>query len=146
MSAPDPHMAIDRELLAERAADINRHLGRVDSSLPPDPDELRPDTQDVDTVVLHLWQAVQIVIDLALSACVKLGMGSPPTYGDAFRRLAESRVIPSDLADRLARAAGFRNLIVHAYGQLDLRRVHDAATSGPPDLRAFLATLRDYNG
>jgi uncharacterized protein YutE (UPF0331/DUF86 family) len=53
-------------------------------------------------------------------------------------------VIDRDLGERLGRAAEFRNLIVHAYAELDLVRVHAIATQGPPDLRAFLATLRDH--
>ncbi|MFP5068933.1 HepT-like ribonuclease domain-containing protein [Pseudonocardia nantongensis] len=52
-------------------------------------------------------------------------------------------VVDPDLAERLARAAAFRNLLVHAYGDLDLRRVHAIASEGPADLRAFLAALRD---
>lgn len=135
---------IDRELLAERTATVMRHLDRVATHLPADPAELLPMTATTDTVVLHLWQAVQVVIDLAVSACVRLGLGSPPTYADAFRQLADAKVLPDDLAERLARAAGFRNLLVHAYGRLDLRRVHAVATRGPADLRAFLAALRDH--
>ncbi|OLT02186.1 hypothetical protein BJF90_05580 [Pseudonocardia sp. CNS-004] len=82
---------VDRGLLAERAAAVVRHLDRVAEHLPADPDDLRPLTSATDTVVLHLWQAVQVVIDLAVSTCVRLGLGSPPTYGDAFRQLAEAR-------------------------------------------------------
>lgn len=134
---------IDRELLAERAAAVNRHLERVATHLPADPAGLRPLSSTTDTVVLHLWQAVQVTIDLAVSSCVRLGLGSPPTYGDAFRSLAAADVLDADLAARLARAAGFRNLIVHAYADLDLRRLHRIATDGPADLRAFLAALRD---
>ena len=92
-------------------------------------------------MVLHLWQAVQVVVDLAVSWCVRAGLGAPPTYGDAFRRLRDAAELPPDLTDRLVRAVGFRNLLVHAYADLDLRRVHAAATSGPDDLRAFLAVL-----
>jgi len=88
--------------------------------------------------------AVQVVIDLAVSSCVRLGLGSPPTYADAFRLLADADDIPSDLAGRLVRAAGFRNLLVHAYGPLDLRRVHAIASDGPADLRTFLVALRDH--
>jgi len=135
---------VDRELLAERAAVVGRHLDRVARHLPEDPAELRPDTAATDTVILHLWQAVQVVIDLAVSTCVRLGVGSPPTYADAFRRLADAQIIQRDLADQLARAAGFRNLVVHAYGRLDLQRVHATAVAGPADLRAFLVALRDY--
>ena len=134
---------VDRELLAERSASVLRHLDRVAEHLPADPSDLTPLSAATDTVVLHLWQAVQVVIDLAVSACVRLGLGSPPTYGDAFRRLAAAGVLDDALAARLAAAAGFRNLVVHAYADLDLTRVHTIAASGPADLRAFLAALRD---
>ena len=137
---------VDLELLAERAAAVQRHLNRVARHLPADPSELRPLSAETDAVVLHLWQAVQVVIDLAVSNCVRLGLGSPPTYAAAFRSLADGGVIDRDLGERLARAAGFCNLIVHAYAELDLRQVHAIALRGPADLRAFLAALRDYRG
>jgi uncharacterized protein YutE (UPF0331/DUF86 family) len=93
--------------------------------------------------VLHLWQATQIVIDLAMSACLVLRLGTPSSYADAFRRLERADVVGADLADRLVRAAGFRNLVAHAYESLDLKRVHAAATHGPADLLRFLGHLRD---
>jgi uncharacterized protein YutE (UPF0331/DUF86 family) len=135
--------AVDGELLAERTATVLAHLDRVADHLPDDPSDLRPMTSATDTVVLHLWQAIQVVIDLAAGTCVRLGLGSPPTYGDAFRLLAGADVIDDELGERLARAAAFRNLLVHAYGRLDLQRVHAIARTGPDDLRAFLAALRD---
>ncbi|MDQ3353681.1 MAG: DUF86 domain-containing protein [Actinomycetota bacterium] len=132
---------IDGELLAERAAAVLRHLDRVAEHLPDEPSALQPMTATTDTVVLHLWQAVQVVIDLAVSSCVRLGLGSPTTYADAFRRLAEGGTLPEDLATRLGRASAFRNLVVHGYGRLDLQRVHAIARDGPADLRTFLAWL-----
>lgn len=94
-------------------------------------------------VILHLWQAVQLVIDLALSACSDLRLGTPASYADAFVRLASAGKLDAELARRLARAAGLGNLMVHAYDSIDLARLHGAATNGPRDLRAFLAVLRD---
>jgi hypothetical protein len=78
---------IDAEVLAERAAIIERHLRRVAERLPERPEGLRPMTDESDAVVLHLWLAIQIAVDLAVQTCVRLGLGSPSTYGDAFRRL-----------------------------------------------------------
>lgn len=135
--------ALDREVLAERVAAVQRHLGRVADRLPADPAELRPGTDASDAVILHLWQAVQIVIDLAVAACVQLKLGTPASYADALRRLAEAGRVPPALADRPARAAGFRNVVAHAYERLDMERVHRAARERPPDLLAFLAALRD---
>jgi uncharacterized protein YutE (UPF0331/DUF86 family) len=135
---------LDREVFAERAAAVQRHLARVAERLPSSPDGFEAATDASDAVILHLWQATQIVIDLATAACIRQGLGTPSTYADAFARLAGSGVIDTSLADRLARAAGFRNLVAHAYERLDMRRVHEAARSGPSDLRAFLLALRDH--
>lgn len=133
--------ALDREILAEKASAVLRHLARVADRLPDDASALAPATDASDAVILHLWQAVQIVIDLAMSACLHLRLGAPGSYADAFRRLAEAGHLDPALADRLERAAGFRNVVAHAYERLDMARIHRTARQGPDDLRAFLATL-----
>ena len=134
--------ALDREVLAERAMAVERHLARVRERLPADVAAFRPSTDASDAVILHLWQATQIVIDLAVSACIHLKLGAPATYADAFRRLAAAGYLDEDLAARLVRAAGFRNVVAHAYEQLDMARVHRAASEGPADLVQFLARLQ----
>jgi uncharacterized protein YutE (UPF0331/DUF86 family) len=132
---------LDRETLAEKAAAVDRHLARVAARLPGDPADLRPSSDASDAVILHLWQAVQIVIDLATAACLHQKLGTPATYADAFRRLSVAGHLDRGLAERLERAAGFRNVVAHAYEALDMLRIHKAATVGPADLRAFLAVL-----
>ncbi len=137
---------LDLDLLAERAMAVERHLARVAERLPADPSALLPATDPSDAVVLHLWQATQIVIDMAVGACLRFKLGTPTNYGDAFRRLQEAGLVDEALAARLVRAAGFRNLVAHMYDTLDMARVHEAARTGPADLRAFLGALRDALG
>jgi uncharacterized protein YutE (UPF0331/DUF86 family) len=134
-------MTLDRAMLAEKASALERHLVRIAERLPARPEDLLPASDASDTVILHLWQAVQLVIDLAMSTCVQLRLGAPATYADAFRMLAQAGYLDQTLADHLSKAAGFRNLVVHAYEHLDMARIHAAAKTGPVDLRAFLAAL-----
>lgn len=138
--------ALDREVLAERSAAVERHLARVAERLPTHAEDLQPATDASDAVVLHLWQAVQVVIDIALALCVQMNLGTPSTYADAFERIATAGHLEPGLAARLTRAAGFRNLVAHAYGRLDMARVHEAARLGPADLRAFLRRAVDLLG
>ncbi|MGA7121613.1 MAG: DUF86 domain-containing protein [Polyangiaceae bacterium] len=135
--------SLDRQLLAEKTAAVERHLTRVAARLPAHAADLLPSSDASDAVVLHLWQAVQIVIDLALSCCLHEKLGAPSTYADAFRRLAEAGFLDAKLAERLTRASGFCNRVAHAYERLDMAKVHEAALSGPEDLREFLRVLRD---
>ena len=134
---------LDRDILAERAMAIERHLARVAERLPETPDGFRPATDASDAVILHLWQATQAAIDLATAACLHFKLGAPASYADAFQRLSHAGVIDEPLTTRLGRAAGFRNVVAHAYDALDMARVFRAAREGPADLRAFLVALRD---
>jgi uncharacterized protein YutE (UPF0331/DUF86 family) len=137
-------MSLDPFVLAERAAAVERHLARVAQKLPQHSAELLPNSDASDSVILHLWQATQIVLDVALSACARLKLGTPQGYADAFVRLRAAGLIDDALARRLAAASGFRNIVAHAYETIDLVRVHKAASEGPVDLRAFLARVRDH--
>ena len=132
---------LDPQLLAERAMAVERHLGRVGERLPGHASDFRPSTDAADAVILHLWQAVQIVIDLAVTACLRFDLGAPQGYADAFRRLEAAGIVDPPLADRLVLATGFRNVVAHAYETIDMQRVHRAASDGPVDLRAFLGAL-----
>ena len=138
-----PVSPLDRDLLAERAIALERHLRRVAERLPFDADDLHPESDASDALVLHLWQATQIAIDLATATCVKFELGTPGSYADAFARLRDAEVIGAELARRPVKAAGFRKLVAHADERLDMRCVHDAALHGPADLGALLAAVSD---
>ena len=77
----------DLAVLAERAMTVERHLRRVAERLPASASDLQPLTDASDAVILHLWQATQIVIDMAMAACLWLKLGTPASYADAFRLL-----------------------------------------------------------
>lgn len=132
---------LDRDLFAEKAAVIERHLARVAERLPLDAEEFRPMTDASDAVILHLWQAVQAIIDLATSACIHFHLNAPQNYGEAFERLSSAGYLDPDLTARLIRAAGFRNVVAHTYEKIEMDRVYRAAQEGPADLRAFLVAL-----
>jgi uncharacterized protein YutE (UPF0331/DUF86 family) len=132
---------LDRAVLAERTMALRRHLARVAARLPARVEDFTASSDAADAVILHLWQATQIVIDLAVAACAVRQIGTPAGYADAFRRLQQAGQLEPGLADRLVRAAGFRNVVAHAYDTIDMRRVHRAATDGPGDLLAFVAVL-----
>ena len=63
-----------------------------------------------------------------MAACLSLKLGTAASYGDAFRRLQQAKVIEPALADRLVRAAGFRNVVAHAYDTLDMTRAYNSGT------------------
>jgi uncharacterized protein YutE (UPF0331/DUF86 family) len=133
--------ALDKEILVERIQAVERHLKRVRDNLPASESEFIPASNASDAVILHLWQAIQLTIDTALSSCVHLNLGSPVSYADSFLRLAKAGVLEQELAVRLSHAAGFRNRLVHSYEDLDLQKIYKIAQTGSRDLLAFFAAV-----
>ena len=68
---------------------------------------------------------------------------TPDDYGSAFLMLAEIGVVGPELADRLRLATGLRNLLVHAYLDIDPDRLW-AHLDHLDDLDAFALAVTEY--
>jgi uncharacterized protein YutE (UPF0331/DUF86 family) len=71
----------------------------------------------------HLQLALQRAIGIALHILADDTDRTPEDYGSAFRELAAVGILGQDLADRLRLAAGLRNILVHAYLDVDPARI-----------------------
>ncbi len=60
---------------------------------------------------------------------------------DAILLAADSKLLPHDLADRLADAAGMRNVIVHMYESIDYTILADSVNPALDDFTDFIAVL-----
>jgi uncharacterized protein YutE (UPF0331/DUF86 family) len=69
----------------------------------------------------------------------------PDTNTAVFERLREIDVLDEDTASRIGRAAGFRNVLAHRYGnEIDDEDVFNVLQTELPVFRSFLGELRSY--
>jgi uncharacterized protein YutE (UPF0331/DUF86 family) len=87
-----------------------------------------------------LQLAVQIWIDVGAHLMAELGLPPADDYRGVFSRLEEAEIFDADLAGRLRKAAGVRNLLVHGYAEVDDRKVWEAL-AGLDDLRDYAAAV-----
>jgi uncharacterized protein YutE (UPF0331/DUF86 family) len=71
-----------------------------------------------------LQLAIQVVVDIATHILSTSGNLAPDDYRDAILKLAQAGVIPNDYANRISGMAGFRNILVHQYVNIDPRLVY----------------------
>lgn len=138
--------AIAPDLLRQRSRVLEAHLRRIAEALPQDPSLFRPGTDAADIVSFNLLCGIQVVLDLAVFACIHFGLQAPASYDDAIARLAHDGRISDPLADRLEKAAVFRDGFVHAFVDLDAAAIYRAARVLPDDLRMFMADLAGHLG
>jgi len=89
----------------------------------------------------YLYLAVQAAIDLADALISFKDLRKPETLSDNFEILRAEKIISDDLADRLTKMVGFRNILAHDYGKVDYAVVGDILRFGLKDLEKFLAAV-----
>ncbi len=60
---------------------------------------------------------------------------------ETFDQLERAGVISADLAVRMKRAVGFRNIAVHSYQQINWSMVFSILTTRLDDFRSFAASI-----
>lgn len=122
--------------LTEALANLRRHWARS-------ADELRANADLRWTVERGLQLCVQNVLDVASHLVVARGLDAAE-YATAIERLAEISVLSTEFAARLRPLAGFRNVLVHGYLQVDLDVVTRVLKHNLSDLEQFAACVEAY--
>jgi len=125
---------VDRDLVFAKVETLERSLARIDSARTrAGLDEL--DRQDI--IVLNLQRGVQAMLDLAAHVVAREGLGVPDELAASFELLKRAGILDADLAERMRRMTGFRNVAVHEYRKLDPAVVESIVRERLGDLRAF---------
>lgn len=100
------------------------------------------DVRELRFVEHTLQLAIQAMLDIASHIVSDKRLGEPRTNRDLFDLLARNGWIGADRRDALRRMAGFRNILVHGYAEVDPGIVQDVAENRLVDLEDFVAAAR----
>ena len=133
---------VDAEILRRRIDALLEYLRRLEPfrSLDRGAFAANPDVHHLAERYLHL--AVESALDIANHVIADRDYEAPETYRDAFGILGAHGVVTGDLARRLQGWAGLRNILVHAYLDIDHGMTWDALGE-LDDLKAFAGVAAD---
>lgn len=90
----------------------------------------------------YLYLITQAAIDLAEVVISLKSFRRPNSYSETFHILKEENFISSDLTEKLAKMAGFRNIIAHDYENLDFRVIYDVLKNRLIDIEKFFKKVK----
>jgi uncharacterized protein YutE (UPF0331/DUF86 family) len=106
------------DVVIQKLASIDRCLAAVRRYVAGDLGRLE-EPMVLDAVVLNVQRACEQAIDAACREVSRRGLGVPADSADAFSLLERERVLSSEVAERMRRMVGFRNVAIHEYRRLD---------------------------
>lgn len=111
---------------------------------PPTLKQLEQDIDAQDIITLNLLRAVQLTVDISSHLLISNQAPAPQTMGDSFLGMEKLGVLDSDLALRLRKAVGFRNIAVHNYQNIHWAVVFSIVTERLGDFKAYASAVQAW--
>jgi len=137
---------VDRDILWTKISSMQKHVDRIKAKRNVALRDFLEDLDRQESVFFNLQMAIQNCIDLAAHIVAEEGLGVAGSTNELFYLLEEQGHIGQDITEKMIRAVGFRNLIVHEYGKLDLEAVFRVSQENITDLEEFARTIGELFG
>lgn len=123
--------------LGRTVASLRRHAGRPVQALRDDDARW--------AVERGLQLAAQNALDVATHVAAGMGL-DVPDYASAIDALADAGVLPRAFAASFRGVAGFRNVVVHGYLDVDVDLLHRLLNHNLEDFEAFSRHVESFLG
>lgn len=131
---------MDEERILHKLDQLDRYLTELESDMPERFEEYREDKRKYERL-LHL--CIETVIDKAALIVKGEDLGTPSSEEDVIDKLIDADVLRGDFRETLKDMKGFRNILVHRYGEIDDRQVYHHLDR-LEDFHTFRREVGDY--
>lgn len=137
---------VDRELILVKAGAVRRHCKRIREKTSAESEVFTNDLDRQEIVVFNLQMAIQKCIDIAAHIVSEEGYGVPGSSNEMFYMLEENHLLDKELTEKMVKAIGLRNLIVHEYGAIDMEKIYHLCCDDIADLEDFIKDIVENIG
>ena len=132
------------EVIRRRIEAVSENLEVLERLARYDEGEFLADPEHYGSAERFLQLALEALLDMGSHVIADVGLGVVNQGRDIPRLFREHGYIDSALEEKWLRMIGFRNILVHAYLQLDRRHVYRVLRNDLDDIRALQRTFANF--
>lgn len=132
---------VDHAIIATRLSKLREALRKLRVIGARPRDEYLASETDTALSEHYLRLALEAALDVGNHVIAAQGLRKPLQLRDIPLVLAENGVISRQMGDHLARAAGLRNRLVHAYADIDHAIIHDLLQTDLGELARYAEAI-----
>jgi uncharacterized protein YutE (UPF0331/DUF86 family) len=132
---------MDKEVISAKLETLRRYIQRIKDKTPASAAILLEDYDLQDIICINLERAVQTCVDLASHIIAESDLQPAGSMAESFEQLRRLKLISDELATRMKKAVGFRNVAVHAYQEINWKMVYAIITTRLTDFVDFAKTV-----
>ena len=130
----------NKAVILNKYESIERCINRINEEYEGDFENLY-NYSKLDSIVLNLQRACELVIDIAMYIVSTEKLGIPQTKKEAFEILFKNNYIDENTLQRMKGMIGFRNIAIHDYKQIDEEILKDVIENHLKDLLEFARSM-----
>lgn len=132
------------EVIRRRLEMLSEHLRILERIAQYEQREFLADPEHYGSAERFLQLALEALLDMGSHVIAEEGLGTVNQSRDIPRLFLEHGYIDAALEERWLRMIGFRNILVHAYLELDRERVYEVLQNGLNDIRALQGMFSQF--
>lgn len=130
-------LRLEKEKILKKIEDVHKYLCELDEMLPESKEEYISDTVKKRACEKTIELAIENVIDICAIIVSGLKLGIPEDEEDILFLLEKKKILSKKVRATVSTMKGFRNILVHKYGELNDELVYDFLTEEVDDFDAF---------
>jgi len=132
---------IDQDIIVKRLEKLNQYLQLLEQLGKKTEQQFVNDPFVHGNAERYLQLAIQTCLDIGNHILANRATKTPDEYRDIFILLGEHDLLPKTLAEKMAPMAGLRNILVHDYLDIDLKKLYLLLKNNLDDFRAFAKAI-----
>jgi uncharacterized protein YutE (UPF0331/DUF86 family) len=141
---PKHKVPLSKEVLRTRISYIEDSLRSLERFKGIPFEEFHSNTDNFRIAFYDLHRALEAVMDTGSHILSRIPGARPSSYKDIPRLLEKYRIIPGDFAsNQLTRMAGYRNRMVHFYGEISEQEIYNIIQEELEDFHAFCGYINE---
>jgi len=135
---PKSRVPLNREVLRSRLSYIEDSLRSLERFRGVPFEQFHSNADNFRIAFFDLHRALEAILDIGSHILSRIPGARPSSYRDIPRLLEKHKIIPSDFAgNQLTKMAGYRNRMVHFYGEITEKEIHQIIQEELQDLQSF---------
>lgn len=137
---------IDTELVKSKLSDFAGYFTELEPILKEEARIIIENSLKLHTVERLFQLIVDTAVDINTHIISASDFKVPDDYQSTFLILAENRILPMDFAVKIAPSVGLRNLVVHKYGRVDVKKMVGDIKSEIGQYREYMQYVHQFLG
>ena len=139
---PKRKVPLNRDVIQTRISYIEDSLRSLERFRGMPYDEFHSNSDNFRIAFYDLHRTLEAVMDIGTHILSRIPGARPASYKDIPRLLEKNKIIPTEFAaNTLSKMAGYRNRMVHFYGEITEKEIYDIIQEELEDFYTFLSHI-----